>query len=535
MLLWLSWLFWRREERLGAAGQVSEYWVYVIVSVLALACYAVIGQVSLPTAIQPRLAFPRPLEFLPAFFFLLALIGYLRKGGWKTDPFEHWLVLSLIMGPMVHAMFMSHSSRPYDTMFDAAHLLKVGSYICAMVGLLFSMQRLLSESHVKQDLAFTNTVLATQMEISLDAILVVDEHTKIISYNRRFVDLWGLTQEMVSARVDLPVLSAVAAQVREPETFLARVTYLYAAHTEESREEIALKDGRILDRYSSSMIGENGKYYGRVWFFRDITERRRAEQSIRDEKIFSDKLIASLPDIFFVFDSAGRYVRWNKKLNDVLGLSDAQIAAAPVVSVISESDRPAVARKIQEVFEQGAASIDARLVSKTGARDYILSATRADTTHGEYVVGIGIDNTERKHAEQMLRRSGTQLAEAQQIAQLGGWEMDHATNAISWSAETFRIFEEDASAFSPSYEAFQGAVHPTDLAAVDLIMQRSRREHTPFDVEYRLLMKDGRTKHVHTRAKTIIDGQGRTQRTWGRCRTSPRAYCPSNRQGSSAF
>ena len=218
MLLWLSWLFWRREERFGAAGQVNEYWVYVVVSVLALACHAVIGQVSLPTAIQPRLAFPRPLEFVPALFFLLALIGYLRKGRWKTDPFEHCLVLSLIVGLMAHAMFMSHSSRPYDTMFDAAHLLKVGSYICVMVGLLFSMQRVFSESRAQRDLAFTNTVLATQMEIALDAILVVDEHTKIISYNRRFVDLWGLSQETVSARVDPPVLSAVAAQVREPET-----------------------------------------------------------------------------------------------------------------------------------------------------------------------------------------------------------------------------------------------------------------------------------------------------------------------------
>jgi len=129
ILLWLSWVFWKREAALGEAGRLGERWVYGIVGALALACFVFFALVPLPPAYHPALVLSRPQEFVPAGFFLLALIGYLRKGQWKSDAFEHWLVLSLIVNFMGQAMFMSSSERLYNMMFDAAHLLKKLSYI----------------------------------------------------------------------------------------------------------------------------------------------------------------------------------------------------------------------------------------------------------------------------------------------------------------------------------------------------------------------------------------------------------------------
>lgn len=137
----------------------------------------------------------------------------------------------------------------------------------------------------------------------------------------------------------------------------------------------------------------------------DITERKQAEQTAMDERNFSNTLIASQPDLFFVLDSAGRYIRWNDKVRDILGYSDTQIAATNALDTVHEADRPAVAQKIQEAFEQGTATIVARLVTKTGIRDYSFKATRADTAKGKYLIGIGTDITERMQAESELRES----------------------------------------------------------------------------------------------------------------------------------
>ncbi|MCZ6625256.1 MAG: GAF domain-containing protein [Deltaproteobacteria bacterium] len=139
VLMFLSWWAWRREERLGAAGWISEKTVYSVVGVLTLVSFAFFAFFPLPRAYYPEFVFGRPEEFFAATFFLLALIGYLKKGFWKTDPFEHWVVLSLIVGVMGQAMFMSFSFTLFDTMFDLAHLLKKVSYIFVLTGLLISM------------------------------------------------------------------------------------------------------------------------------------------------------------------------------------------------------------------------------------------------------------------------------------------------------------------------------------------------------------------------------------------------------------
>lgn len=133
----------------------------------------------------------------------------------------------------------------------------------------------------EDEILFKNTILKTEQETSLDAILVVDENARIISYNQQFINLWHITPEAISTGLDEPVLQSVANQIEDAEVFVARVQYLYGHRDEKSHEEIRLKDGRILDRYSSPILGNDNKYYGRVWYFRDITERKIAETKIK--------------------------------------------------------------------------------------------------------------------------------------------------------------------------------------------------------------------------------------------------------------
>jgi len=139
VFLCLSWVAWRREALLGEAGRIGAPAVYVLSSALTLATFCVFVFVPLPPAFYPELFLPRPAELIPATLFALALAGYLWKGAWREDNFEHWLVISLTIGTMSQLAFMSASGRLYDAAADAAHVLKIAGYAAILVGLLIDM------------------------------------------------------------------------------------------------------------------------------------------------------------------------------------------------------------------------------------------------------------------------------------------------------------------------------------------------------------------------------------------------------------
>jgi diguanylate cyclase (GGDEF)-like protein/PAS domain S-box-containing protein len=132
----------------------------------------------------------------------------------------------------------------------------------------------------ESELSFTHILLTTAIESSPDAILVVDANHRIIMFNRHFVELWSISEELVRAGADEPILKAVTSRIKNPSEFLTRVRYLYDHPEIQSHEEIEAADGRIVERHSGSLYDTHDKYLGRVWFFRDITQNKRAADKI---------------------------------------------------------------------------------------------------------------------------------------------------------------------------------------------------------------------------------------------------------------
>ena len=106
ILMFLSWWVWRRRSKLGAQDNISEGSVYATVITLTIVDFLFFFLYPLPRAYYPELPFGRPEEFVSALFFGAALFGYLSKGHWKHDSFEHWVVLSLIVGLASQILFM---------------------------------------------------------------------------------------------------------------------------------------------------------------------------------------------------------------------------------------------------------------------------------------------------------------------------------------------------------------------------------------------------------------------------------------------
>lgn len=116
---------------------------------------------------------------------------------------------------------------------------------------------------------------------------------------------------------------------------------------------------------------------------------------------------------------------------------------------------------------------------------------------------------------QALRESEARLNEAQSIAKLGSWELNLVTGRLIWSDETYKIFEIDRSQFGATYETFLAAVHPEDREAVNKAYTDSLVDKSPYVIEHRLVMNDGRIKLVRQQCQTEFDGSGKALRSMG--------------------
>ena len=108
--------------------------------------------------------------------------------------------------------------------------------------------------------------------------------SKKVFQNKRFAELWQIPEHILNQPDDETTLQFVTGLSKNPAEFIERVRYLEAPVDEKSQDEIELKDGRFVDRYSAPVIGGDGHYYGRFWTFRDVTEKLRSREELRQAK-----------------------------------------------------------------------------------------------------------------------------------------------------------------------------------------------------------------------------------------------------------
>jgi len=141
----------------------------------------------------------------------------------------------------------------------------------------FGIIRDITERHrVETEHKHAFSLLEAALESTADGLLIVDREGHIVRFNERFARMWGIPESVLAARDDDRALGSVLSQLEEPELFLSKVRMLYAAPDAESFDTLRFRDGRVFERYSlpQKIAGE---IVGRVWSFRDVTDRERAQ------------------------------------------------------------------------------------------------------------------------------------------------------------------------------------------------------------------------------------------------------------------
>jgi diguanylate cyclase (GGDEF)-like protein/PAS domain S-box-containing protein len=133
----------------------------------------------------------------------------------------------------------------------------------------------------EESLLFKTALLEAQSETTIDGILAVDESNHIVLANKQFGLNFSIPDELLSTRDDLIVRQHVTDRVEDPDAFVQRINYLSSHRDEKSRDELRLKNGKIFDRYSAPLVDSKSQYRGRIWYFRDITDRKRAEEQVQ--------------------------------------------------------------------------------------------------------------------------------------------------------------------------------------------------------------------------------------------------------------
>lgn len=169
-------------------------------------------------------------------------------------------------------------------------------------------------------------LLDTILDASLDGILVVDHSSgKVVQRNDQFLNLWKIPQDLRNSSDDNALIECVLAQLEDPGQFVSLVKHLYENPTKFSDDTLNFKDGRVFDRHSAPIIVDS-RIEGRVWFFRDVTEKVRQEKRIEEQKRQMESLIDATPARIFFKGCDDKFILCNRSFAASVGKEKYEIA-----------------------------------------------------------------------------------------------------------------------------------------------------------------------------------------------------------------
>ncbi|MCC5643619.1 PAS domain S-box protein [Nostoc sp. CHAB 5824] len=285
------------------------------------------------------------------------------------------------------------------------------------------------------------SLLSAIFESIQDGILVVDSLSNITSYNQKFLEMWSIPLELLTEPDHPQRLAYLANQLKDPDVFLQRVRELYSHPEVVSYDWLELQDGRVFERYSCPQrIGE--KIVGRVWSFRDITQRQRAEEALRQSELQYRSIFEAINDGLFITEiETEKVTEVNPAACQMHGYSYEEFLTLHPSAYIHPDSRSVFLEFLKKTRSGEQFYGPAVDICKDGTLiDVEVKGTTCIYNGKPHVLAVVRDITARKRTEEALRQSEVQYRDLVQTANCIILRWDGNGNIIFLNDYGQRIF-----------------------------------------------------------------------------------------------
>ncbi|MHB8844849.1 MAG: PAS domain S-box protein [Nitrospirota bacterium] len=274
------------------------------------------------------------------------------------------------------------------------------------------------------------------------------------------------------------------------------------------------KDGGTIwiEQRNMPITDGSGRMIALQGIVRDITERVRTEEKLRENEKFLQTVIETEPECVKMLGADGTLLMMNRAGLDMIQ-ADAleQVRGKAVNALIAPEHRRAFAELLVNCFRGSGGRLTFEMIGLKGRRlwmDTHMVPLRDDKDTIIAALGITRDISEQKKMETLLREREATLREAQRLAHIGSWSRDPRTNESHWSEEVFRILGLDPGRDEAGFDAFQRAIHPGDRDVVTRALADALQRRKPYDVEFRIIRPAGEVRNVQARGEVAFDTAG---------------------------
>jgi len=348
---------------------------------------------------------------------------------------------------------------------------------------------------------------ANLLNLTHDAIFVADMEGVIQYWNRGAEERYGWTADQTPGRVVHDLLKTVFPKPR---------LEIMAEVTRTGRWEGELvhtkKDGTravVASRWSLQRDEQNAPV-AILETNNDITKRKRAEEEARNTAAQWQATFDAVRDLVLLLDKDFRILRANHAAAEFLGLPFDKIVGGHCFGLIHGTSAPPAGCPLAKVCQSRKHEEVEVLARKGGPWLSVSVDPIFDTSGGlTQVIHVARDITERKRAEEALRKSEAYLAEGQRLTHTGGWVWSPGTAERNyWSEEMYRIFGFEPKEAPPALERFQQRIHPDDFDRATKDWEKSLREKAELMADYRTVLPDGTVRDIHILGHPVLDDTG---------------------------